>query len=219
MSFRKLRAVNLSVGWLVGLTYLKPGKLTVGSRIISIASHPQGLLMVSGSRKLLLKGSEYVVGNFNEALQIRIRNLFTTMTDREDVPVVRLGKLHWLGKDGFLKGSVVTESPIKYPEFTFYGGRFLSHDDVLNIIHQLPNQNNSQDEVVEVEILSGIKIRLRDKVAIALRIMLCTGASIDRQVSFTFQEDGSIWEVTVDTQFFTTQMRTRIFQSDDTVDF
>lgn len=210
ISRRTHKAINSSIGWLVGLSYLRPNKPTVGSRLVRLAPTPHGLLLSSGSRKVLLKG-DWWQGALSKRLQIQMRDIFREMPDNFSVPIVSDGELYWQMASGNLSSAVPLAADLRnYYEVPEPGDIELPAEVVARLYSNLLTR--PVDDTVWVELTNSVSVLVCAVSAVAFRQMIGKTLPVLEQTSvkFTVLEDGGVISFHASTPAFSLYLKARI---------
>lgn len=184
-SFKQRKSINQAIVWLAGLTFLIPGKVTRGNRPIIFRETPEGLLLSSSSRRVLLKGSYWTDGKLGQSYEVKMCDLFKYVQTTNDVIVSSGGTLWWETQG--IPEPIYTEidsRPSYLPSnFSSTDAPALTEDEVSELINQLPERYNDDLTYLTVDLLGGKFITVPLKVGISLRHLLVNRTSDARTVT------------------------------------
>jgi hypothetical protein len=184
-SFKQRKSINQAIVWLAGLTFLTPGKVTRGNRPIIFRETPEGLLLSSSSRRLLLKGDYWVDGRLSQPLEVKMCDLFKFVQSTQDVIMSFGGKIWWQTPSILEPNYMEIDSRPSYlpSNFNHTPASALTEDEVSELVNQLPERYKDDLTYLTVDLPGGNFITIPLKVGISLRLMLVNRTSDNRTVT------------------------------------
>lgn len=188
LTYRERKSVNHAIVWVAGLTFLVPGKITRGNRPVIFKETPEGLLISSCYRRVLLRGSGWSDGGLTDSTSVKLSDLFTNITTISDIIISKDGQLFW-DSNGINGTTLAPVQSHKYPmdvPFHITEGQDLTEDDISNILNQLPTKYQDDLDYVTIDLPGNRFITVTIKQAIAIRNMMVNRTSRARTISFCF---------------------------------